>query len=110
MALQRMSGFWASAFLHAMTFSKFGPNGTDFIRNQQAVDISSLTSEEARRSIALFSHASVREVYGFGHLRVNMKKEQLLEERYSEIDRTNQILLQKIHLAKAIVVIAKIEK
>jgi len=39
---------------------------------------------------------TVPSVYGFGHLRVNMKKEQLLEERYSEIDRTNQILLQKM--------------
>lgn len=39
---------------------------------------------------------TVPSVYAFGHLRVNMKKEQLLEERYSEIDRTNQILLQKM--------------
>ena len=52
-----MSGFWASAFLHAMTFSKFGPNGTDFIKNQQAVDISSLTSEEARRSSVKYQYS-----------------------------------------------------
>jgi hypothetical protein len=52
-----MSGFWASAFLHAMTFSKFGPNGTDLIKNQQAVDISSLTSEEARRSSLKYQYS-----------------------------------------------------
>jgi hypothetical protein len=40
-----------------MTFSKFGPNGTDLIKNQQAVDISSLTSEEARRSSVKYQYS-----------------------------------------------------
>jgi len=32
----------------------------------------------------------------YDHVRVNLKREQLLEERYSEIDRENRILLQKM--------------
>lgn len=30
------------------------------------------------------------------HFRINLKKEQLLEERYTEIDRENQVLLRKM--------------
>lgn len=32
----------------------------------------------------------------FDHVRINLKKEQLLEERYTEIDRENRILLSKM--------------
>lgn len=32
----------------------------------------------------------------FDHLRMNLKKEQMLEERYTEIDRENRILLKKM--------------
>jgi len=32
----------------------------------------------------------------FDHLRLNLKREQMLEERYEEIDRHNRILLQKM--------------
>ena len=32
----------------------------------------------------------------FDHIRNNLKREQMLEERYSEIDRENRILLQKM--------------
>lgn len=35
-------------------------------------------------------------VLALGHLVTNMKREQLLEERYSEIDRENRILLNKM--------------
>jgi len=35
-------------------------------------------------------------VHHFDHLRNNLKKEQLLEERYHEIDRANRILLQRM--------------
>lgn len=35
-------------------------------------------------------------VMGYDHLRNNLKREQMLEERYSEIDRENRILLQKM--------------
>jgi E3 ubiquitin-protein ligase TRIP12 len=35
-------------------------------------------------------------VHHFDHLRNNLKKEQLLEERYHEIDRANRILLNKM--------------
>lgn len=35
-------------------------------------------------------------VLQFEHLRNNLKREQMLEERYSEIDRENRILLQKM--------------
>jgi len=36
------------------------------------------------------------ETHGLDHLRNNLKREQLLEERYHEIDRDNRILLQKM--------------
>jgi E3 ubiquitin-protein ligase TRIP12 len=36
------------------------------------------------------------EVYALQHLKVNMKKEQMLEERYNEIDRHNQLLLHRM--------------
>jgi len=36
------------------------------------------------------------ETMGLDHLRNNLKREQLLEERYHEIDRDNRILLQKM--------------
>jgi E3 ubiquitin-protein ligase TRIP12 len=36
------------------------------------------------------------EVYALQHLKVNMKKEQMLEERYNEIDRHNQMLLHRM--------------
>lgn len=43
-----------------------------------------------------FTDTREPQVYSMNHLRVNMKREQMLEERYSEIDRHNQILLQKM--------------
>eukprot|EP00930_Biecheleria_cincta_P069141 TRINITY_DN56919_c0_g1_i1.p1 TRINITY_DN56919_c0_g1~~TRINITY_DN56919_c0_g1_i1.p1 ORF type:complete len:323 (-),score=51.35 TRINITY_DN56919_c0_g1_i1:183-1088(-) len=39
---------------------------------------------------------STPETHGLDHLRNNLKREQLLEERYHEIDRDNRILLQKM--------------
>jgi len=36
------------------------------------------------------------DVYALQHLKVNMKKEQMLEERYNEIDRHNQLLLHRM--------------
>lgn len=39
---------------------------------------------------------SVPSVASFDHLRNNLKREQILEDRYSEIDRENRILLQKM--------------
>lgn len=43
-----------------------------------------------------FTDTREPQVYGMNHLRVNMKREQMLEDRYSEIDRHNQILLSKM--------------
>lgn len=39
---------------------------------------------------------TVPSVYHLDHLRNNLKREQILEERYFEIDRENKILLQKM--------------
>jgi len=48
------------------------------------------------RSVRPLVDTSEPKAVQFDHVRMNLKKEQMLEERYTEIDRENRILLKKM--------------
>lgn len=51
---------------------------------------------EKLRHVKAVTDTSQPAVFGLEHVRLNMKREQQLEDRYAEIDRENHILLQKM--------------
>jgi E3 ubiquitin-protein ligase TRIP12 len=71
------------------------PEGNKLVAKRQRENLRRIHKEKLAAARAC-TDTKEPAVYGLQHLRVNMKREQMLEERYSEIDRHNQILLQKM--------------